>query len=130
MQPVLAFKSLMIAVVGGGIALCPLCLTGPSPMTLAAATDPVRQSADTSTARLRISGMDCATCPVTARTALRKIPGVFAARVTYDDSLGVVRYDARRVSAKRIAEELERRTGYRATVLPDSGASVRKDGGL
>jgi mercuric ion binding protein len=75
------------------------------------------QAADTATVRLHISGMTCGSCPVTARLALQKIPGVYSAKVTLDDSLGVVRYDPRRVTSDSIAARLSRVTDYRATVL-------------
>lgn len=83
------------------------------------------QGTDTSTVRLHISGMTCGTCPATARLALRKIPGVVSATVTYQDSLGVVRYDSRRVTPQEIARRLTHLTGYRARILPSVGTPDR-----
>ena len=118
-----SLKLLLVATVGAAV-LCPLCesrvVSAAAPET-AAGTALAR--ADTSTARLHISGMTCGTCPTTARIALRRVTGVYDAKVTLDDSLGVVHYDPARVTAKTIAEQLTRLTGYHTTILGDSVAS-------
>lgn len=123
------------AIVAGAAVICPMCLPeaeGAAPAA-AAVPAPTSQAAaqaalapDTVSARLHISGMTCATCPVTARLALTKVPGVYSAKVTLEDSLGEVRYDPRRVTAARIASELTRMTGYAARILPDSGVAARR----
>lgn len=86
------------------------------------------QAADTAQVRLHISGMTCGSCPATARLALKRLTGVYSATVTLDDSLGVVRYDPRRVTPAQIVSHLTRLTGYVATVLPDT-TSTPKPGG-
>ncbi len=78
------------------------------------------QTTETAMVRLHISGMTCGTCPLTARLALKRLVGVYSATVSLEDSLGVVRYDARRVSPSDIAAHLTRLTGFGATVLPDT----------
>src|SRR5205809_6560489 len=78
------------------------------------------QSPDTATVRLHISKMTCGSCPATARLALKRLPGVYSATVTLDDSLGIVRYDPRQVSPVQIAAHLTRLTGFGATILPDT----------
>lgn len=113
----------------GAAMLCPLCGGG---VGTAAATTPPGVSlpaADTAQVRLHISGMTCGSCPTTARLALKKLVGVYSATVTLEDSLGVVRYDPRRLSPGQIASHLTRLTGYGATVLPDTTATPRKSGG-
>jgi copper chaperone CopZ len=84
------------------------------------------QVPDTAIVRLHISGMTCGSCPLTARLALRRLGGVYSATVTLADSLGVVRYDATRVTPSQIAAQLVRLTGFVATVLPDSTRSSRR----
>ena len=84
------------------------------------------QVPDTTIVRLHISGMTCGSCPLTARLALKRLSGVYSATVTLDDSLGVVRYDAARVTPSQIAAQLVRLTGFVATVLPDSTRSSRR----
>ncbi len=78
------------------------------------------QAPDTATVRLHISKMTCGSCPSTARLALKRLPGVYSATVTLDDSLGIVRYDPRQVSPAQIAAHLTRLTGFGATILPDT----------
>ena len=113
-----ALKIGLITIVGAAV-LCPLCdsrQAGAASIVGSSVGDAV--VTDTATARLHISGMTCGTCPTTARIALKRVAGVYSATVTLDDSLGVVRYDPARVTAKRIAEQLTKLTGYRATILP------------
>ena len=108
-----------VATLLGAGALCPLC-SNRTAVASAQTLTIAQPVADTATVRLHISGMTCGTCPATARMALRKLPGVFSATVTLDDSLGVVRYDPRRVTHEQITAHLTRLTGYQARVLPDT----------
>src|SRR5436853_6437935 len=78
------------------------------------------QAPDTASVRLHISKMTCGGCPATARLALKRLTGVYSATVTLDDSLGVVRYDPRRVTPTEIAAHLTRLTGFGATILPET----------
>ncbi len=103
--------------------LCPLCdggvpVAGAQNRRLAAQTD-------TATVKLHISHMTCGSCPITARLALKKLPGVLSATVTLDDSLGVVRYDPRRVTPAEIAVQLTRLTGFGTTILPEAATAPR-----
>jgi copper chaperone CopZ len=125
-----AMKAGLVLAAGltGAAMLCPLCGGGVS--TAAATPSGVYlQATDTAQVRLHISGMTCGSCPTTARLALKKLSGVYSATVTLDDSLGVVRYDPRRVTPAQIAAHLTRLTGYGAAVLPDSSSAPRRPGG-
>lgn len=62
---------------------------------------------------------------MTARVAIKKLAGVYDAVVTFEDSLGVVRYDPQRVTPAQIAAHLTKLTGYRAVVLPDTVKAVK-----
>jgi len=86
------------------------------------------QTADSATLRLHISGMTCSTCPVTARVAIKKLAGVYAATVTLEDSMGLVRYDARRLTPAQIVSHLAKLTGYQATVLDSAQGNRRAKG--
>ena len=110
---------LLAAGLGGAAILCPLCGGG---VQAAGAWDvaAAAQAPDTATVRLHISQMTCGSCPTTARLALKKLPGVYGATVTLDDSLGVVRYDPKRVTPAEIAAHLTKLTGFGATILPNS----------
>ena len=124
-----SIKALVTAgALGAAAVVCPLCETAISRMV--AQSSPVPgQVADTATVRMHISDMTCGTCPVTARVALKKIAGVLDAKVTLDDSLGVVRYDPRRVKPAEIASRLTQMTGYPAHILADSKKSGGRVGG-
>ncbi|HET7470948.1 MAG TPA: heavy metal-associated domain-containing protein [Gemmatimonadales bacterium] len=88
---------------------------------------PARHEAtDTATVKLHISGMTCGSCPVTARVALKRLPGVLDAKVTLDDSLGVVTYDPRKVTPVQIAAHLTRLTGYGARIITESPKAERQ----
>lgn len=115
----------LTALAGTGV-LCPLCDGAVSIASAQSAA--VQQAPDTATVRLHISKMTCGSCPVTARLALRRIPGVLAATVTLNDSLGVVRYDPRKVTPAQIATRLTEQTGYPARILPESGKQSRRTG--
>jgi len=107
------------AALGLGGVLCPLCGGG---VTAARAQEVVAiaQMPETATVKLHISDMTCGGCATTARLALKKLDGVLDATVSYKDSLGSVRYDARKVTPAQIAAHLTRLTGYPARILPDS----------
>ena len=117
----------LTAVLTTGALLCPLCGGGTLPAA-AQQSSVTAQAPDTATVRLHISGMTCGTCPTTARLALKKLPGVYSATVTLDDSLGVVRYGPRQVTPDQIAAHLTRLTGYGARVLPDTAKTQRTPG--
>lgn len=106
------------ALAGAGL-LCPLCDAGAGPIG-AQQVLASHEATDTATVKLHISGMTCGSCPVTARTALKRLPGVLTAKVTLDDSLGVVTYDPGKVTPAQIAAHLTRLTGYGAQVIVPS----------
>lgn len=116
----------LTALVGTGI-FCPLCDVGAGPIG-AQQLSASQPAGDTATVRLHISRMTCGSCPATARLALKRLPGVFSAAVTLDDSLGIVRYDPRQVTPTQIASHLTRLTGFGATVLPDPRPVVQGSG--
>lgn len=125
-----AMKAGLVLATGltGAAMFCPLCGGGVG--TAAATPSGVYlPAADTAQVRLHISGMTCGSCPTTARLALKRLTGVYSATVTLDDSLGVVRYDPRRVTPAQIASHLTQLTGYRAVVLPDTIPASSKPGG-
>jgi mercuric ion binding protein len=50
------------------------------------------------TVSLNIPTMDCATCPITIKAALTKVPGVSKVKVSYERREAVVVYDDARAS--------------------------------
>lgn len=55
---------------------------------------------------LNVPTMDCATCPLTIKAALVKIPGVTSAKVSYERREAVVVFD----DAKTSVDELKKAT--------------------
>lgn len=110
------------AALGGAAAICPLCGGGPG--IAGAQPEGVRmtRTADTAVVSLRISRMTCGSCATTARIALQRLTGVHSAVVTYDEGLGVVHYDPRRITPAEIAAHLTELTGFGASILPDGGS--------
>jgi mercuric ion binding protein len=106
------------ALAGAGL-LCPLCDAEAGPIG-AQQVLASHEATDTATVKLHISGMTCGSCPATARTALKRLPGVLNANVTLDDSLGVVSYDPRKVTPAQIAAHVTRLTGYGARIIAES----------
>ncbi|WP_075791463.1 mercury resistance system periplasmic binding protein MerP [Massilia putida] len=45
------------------------------------------------TVSLNVPTMDCATCPITIKTALAKVPGVSKVKVSYEKREAVIVYD-------------------------------------
>jgi periplasmic mercuric ion binding protein len=58
------------------------------------------------TVSLNVPTMDCATCPITIKAALSKVPGVSRAKVSYDRREAVVVYD----DSKTNVDELKKAT--------------------
>lgn len=113
---------------GGAAVLCPVCGAGVQTASAQSVGVAAAQTPDTATVRLHISRMTCGSCPTTARLALKRLPGVYSATVTLEDSLGVVRYDPRQVNPAQIAAHLTRLTGFGATILPDTTKTSRSPG--
>lgn len=67
--------------------------------------------------QLDVKGMNCATCPITVRLALKKVPGVLDARVTLEPPIAEVVYDDAQTNPERLA---------RATAEAGFPTSVRK----
>jgi copper chaperone CopZ len=116
---------LFAAGVSGATLLCPLCDWG-RPVAGAQQARGTALAPDTATARLHISRMTCGSCPTTAHLALQRLSGVYSAVVTLHDSLGVVRYDPRRVTPAQISAHLTKLTGFGATVLGDTNPIAPK----
>ena len=70
-------------------------------------------SAKQQTVSLTVPTMDCATCPITIKAALTKVPGVEKVKVSYEKREAVIVYD----DAKATVADLKKATedvGYPA----------------
>ncbi|MGJ7917099.1 mercury resistance system periplasmic binding protein MerP [Massilia sp. LXY-6] len=61
------------------------------------------------TVKLNVPTMDCATCPITIKAALAKVPGVTKVQVSYEKREAVIVYDDAQASVadlKKATEEV------------------------
>lgn len=82
-------------------------------LAFVASTAPQSASAKQQTVELNVPTMDCATCPITIKTALSKVPGVSKVKVSYEKREAVIVYD----DAKATVSDLKKATedvGYPA----------------
>ena len=77
---------------------------------------------ETQTVLLRVEGMTCGGCAISARGVLKKLEGVREADVSYEEELAVVTYDSRKITPDRMIEALDQDLGYTAMVLESAGS--------
>ena len=73
--------------------------------------------AEVKTVTLSVPGMDCATCPITVKKALSRVPGVARVSASLERKEAVVTYDDDKASV----DDLTRATagaGYSSTARP------------
>ena len=88
----------------------------------ASASQAVVEAADTTTVRLRIEGMTCGGCAISARALLRRMEGVETAEVNYDEGIAVVTYDPAEVEPQDMIDALHETFHYTTTVVADAPA--------
>jgi mercuric ion binding protein len=59
------------------------------------------------TVSLNVPTMDCATCPITIKTALAKVPGVSKVKVSYEKREAVIVYDDAQASVADLKKATE-----------------------
>ena len=79
-------------------------------------------STDTTTVRLRIEGMTCGGCAISARALLRRMEGVETADVNYDEGIAVVTYDPSAVTPQEMIDALRETFHYTTTIVEDAPA--------
>lgn len=70
--------------------------------------------AETKSVTLSVSGMTCAACPITVKTALSKVKGVEKVEVSFEKKEAVVTYDAAKTNVAAL-KEASKNAGYPAT---------------
>ena len=121
-------KGILMGLLGagaiGGAGVCGLCTpaaSAPLPIQNAVAVEAV--AADTVTVRLRIEGMTCGGCAISARLVLARLDGVVDAQVNYDTKLAVVRYDRLKVTPNQMIVALKEKLKYPAAVVEPKSES-------
>ena len=64
-------------------------------------------SARQQTVQLTVPTMDCATCPITIKAALSKVPGVSKVKVSYEKREAVIVYDDARATVADLKKATE-----------------------
>jgi mercuric ion binding protein len=64
-------------------------------------------SAKLQTVSLNVPTMDCATCPITIKAALVKVPGVSKVKVSYEKREAVIVYDDARATVADLKKATE-----------------------
>lgn len=77
------------------------------------------------TITLSIPGMTCATCPITIKAALKKVPGVTDVTVSYEKLEAVVTFDDARTNTDALIKATTD-AGYPSTVKPATPATPAK----
>lgn len=78
-----------------------------SPLTVAA--DPINK------VTLGVQGMTCAACPITVKTALKRVSGVSDVKVDYKTGIAEVNYDPKKTSPDELAKAVTS-VGFPTTV--------------
>jgi mercuric ion binding protein len=76
-------------------------------LTVAAAAAAPLASAKQQTVALNVPTMDCATCPITIKAALSKVPGVAKVKVSYEKREAVIVYDDAQASVADLKKATE-----------------------
>ncbi len=66
---------------------------------------------------LRVEGMYCAACPATVRLALKRLPGVVNAKVSYKEKKATISYQPEKVTVEQMIKAIKN-SGYGASRLP------------
>lgn len=90
-------KRLIIATAGTALAVGGVA-------TFVAAGGPAKAAvAQAQTATFAVANMTCATCPITVKTAMQKVPGVQSVNVSFEKKTAVVVFDPSRAKPATIA---------------------------
>lgn len=87
-------------------------------------TAPSPEAVTPKTVTLSVPGMTCATCPITIKAALKKVPGVTDVTVSYKTLEAVVTFDDARTNTDALIKATTD-AGYPSTVKP---AKPARDG--
>lgn len=79
--------------------------------------------AEMKTATFKVSGMTCATCPITVKKAMTRVPGVSQAQVSFEKSEAVVTFDDAKTNVDALMKA-SADAGYACT-LKDSVAATK-----
>ena len=71
---------------------------------------------------LRVEGMTCGGCAISARIVLERLEGVEKAKVDYERKLAYVTYETTKVTPEQMIAALKAKLQYKATVVVEKTA--------
>lgn len=71
----------------------------------------------TATTRLHVEGMTCGACATSVKLLLGKIDGVSGTRVSLEEKSAVVTHDPAKVTPQHLADTINAKLPYKATVV-------------
>ncbi|MBI4538970.1 MAG: heavy-metal-associated domain-containing protein [Gemmatimonadetes bacterium] len=110
----------------GGFAICDLCKpaanAGAALAAVAQAETALLQQpmAESQKVKLRVEGMTCGGCAISARMVLERLDGVEKAEVDFERKLAVVTYDPEQVTPEHMIQTLRQKLGYEAAVVEEA----------
>lgn len=75
-------------------------------------------------AKLNIKGLTCSGCALTARIVLENQEGVISAGVDMESGKALVKFDGNRITPKQLADLINEKTPYVATISNDSPKTI------
>jgi mercuric ion binding protein len=82
-------------------------------------TQSSEESTNTQKVTLKVDGMTCKMCPLTIKTALKKLDGVVDAEVSYKDKEAKVVYKEGEVTVDEIVKAIESAGNYKVILRND-----------
>jgi Copper chaperone len=76
-----------------------------------------KESTNIKEVTLNVNGMTCRMCPLTIKTALKRLNGVVDANVSYENKEAKVRYEEGKVTVDEMIKAIENAGNYRAALL-------------
>ena len=73
---------------------------------------------------LDIKGLTCSGCALTARIVLENQEGVISAEIDYGSGKALVKFDGNRITPQQLADLLNEKTPYVATISDDSPQTI------
>ncbi|MHA1942594.1 MAG: heavy-metal-associated domain-containing protein [Candidatus Hodarchaeales archaeon] len=76
-----------------------------------------KESTNTQEVTFKVDGMTCKMCPLTIKTALKKLDGVVDVEVSYKDKEAIVNYEDKKVNVDEMVKAIENAGNYKATIM-------------
>ncbi len=100
------------------LALIPAIAISNGHILASAQAKPASAAAQQVTASFSIENMTCASCPISVRTAMKRVDGVNSVEIDYESKMATVVFDPAKTNTGQIAEA-STKVGYPATEIKE-----------